>query len=446
MKASEVLKRYAAGERNFCNLNLRGQSFKGQNLSGADFSNADIRSTDFTGANLQKVNFTGVKAGLERRWNIFILVISFMSVISEALLFFNLGAGISQLKTSAWPTLILMIIFAAIILRGGIKKLIFLAIGATVVSGVGVVTGGLLLLIKIQFMPGLIAFAYGLLFAISIVSIFTTSFIAAIGKSMAYIVMGMKSIISFVIAGISIIGVAFFLPSFGSELKAIVLGIAGIGVGIIISSYIAWEAVKGNKKYITIRELAVFFAAFGGTKFYEANLTDADFKRATLQSTNFRKAILTRTNFYKTNKLDFVSPGNTYLKSSEVRQLLTTRQGQHKNFDRLDLRDINLQEANLENASFIDADFYQASLQDANLSRTKLVRTNFERADLRDANLTGSCIQDWVITESTKLDGIACDYVYLNWVDGDKRDQMPPRGKFKEGGFVTFVRYILETV
>ncbi len=44
------------------------------------------------------------------------------------------------------------------------------------------------------------------------------------------------------------------------------------------------------------------------------------------------------------------------------------------------------------------------------------------------------------------LDGVICDYVYLKWVNGDKRDQMPPRGQFKEGGFVTFVRYILDTV
>ena len=34
MKASEVLRRYAAGERDFHCVNLRGQSFKGKNLLG----------------------------------------------------------------------------------------------------------------------------------------------------------------------------------------------------------------------------------------------------------------------------------------------------------------------------------------------------------------------------------------------------------------------------
>ena len=68
MKASEVLKRYQARERNFRRVNLRGQSFKGQDLAGADFSEADIRST----------NFTGAKCGLQKRWAIVLVLISWL--------------------------------------------------------------------------------------------------------------------------------------------------------------------------------------------------------------------------------------------------------------------------------------------------------------------------------------------------------------------------------
>ena len=73
-----MLKRYAAGERNFRGANLRGQSFKGQNLSGVDFSEADLRSTNFTGANLKGTNFTGAKCGLQRRWAIFLTILSWL--------------------------------------------------------------------------------------------------------------------------------------------------------------------------------------------------------------------------------------------------------------------------------------------------------------------------------------------------------------------------------
>ncbi len=108
-----------------------------------------------------------------------------------------------------------------------------------------------------------------------------------------------------------------------------------------------------------------------------------------------------------------VRPGDSYLKNTQVRQWLIG-EGKDKNFDRQDLRKINLQgEKNLTDASFIKADLSGANLRGANLSRAKLVQTRLDNTDLKGATLTGAFIEDWSITSSTKLDEVKCEYVFM---------------------------------
>ncbi len=451
MKASEVLRRYAEGERNFRRENLQGQSFKGKSLEGADFTEADIRSADFSNANLTGANFRGAKAGLQRRQTIFLVSISLLlSALSGfCSLFIGYlvaaifdGSFISSTNPVAgtiggWVGLIVVIVFCIITIRQGIAAglgALTLAL-AVVVAGAFVIGGALIVAVELSG-----TFSVAGAFAIA------GAFAGSVAGALAFATAG---VLAFAAAGALTVAFDFAIAGAFAGLTgalAFAVGAALAGAFTLFSFCISWLAIKGDEKQALIRNIAVAFAAFGGTSFRSANLTNADFTGSTLRNTDFREAILTCTKFLNTKKLDLVRPGTSYLKNAKLRHLVITGFGQNENFDRLDLRGINLQGANLENASFIDADFYQASLKGGNLFRTILVRTNFERADLRGANLTGSCIQDWVITESTKLDKIACDYVYLRWVDGDKRDQMPPRGQFKKDGFVTFVRYILETV
>jgi hypothetical protein len=69
--------------KDFSGKNLRGRNFKGQDLTGAKFIGADIRGANFTNAILREADFTRAKAGLQRRWTIFLVTISlFLSVIS----------------------------------------------------------------------------------------------------------------------------------------------------------------------------------------------------------------------------------------------------------------------------------------------------------------------------------------------------------------------------
>lgn len=78
---------------------------------------------------------------------------------------------------------------------------------------------------------------------------------------------------------------------------------------------------------------------------------------------------------------------------------------QDEKFDRQNLREINLQGANLADASFIGTDLSLANLQDTDLSEAKLVQAQLDGTNFTGATLSGAYIQDWNITSDTKFDG-----------------------------------------
>ncbi|NJL78777.1 MAG: pentapeptide repeat-containing protein, partial [Richelia sp. SM2_1_7] len=209
-------------------------------------------------------------------------------------------------------------------------------------------------------------------------------------------------------------------------------------------------SLKGDEKYALVRNVAVAFAAIGGTSFRGADLTDADFTNARLKSTDFRTAKLIRTCFHKTKLIDRVRPGSSYLEHSQIRQLILTGQGQDKNFNRLDLRGINLKATLLTDASFIGTDLSEACLQDADLSRAKLVQTQLDNTDFTGATLTGAYIQDWNITHETKFRGVKCEYVYMRFPTKENPNPLrkPDNNDevFSDGDFGDFIQPIFDTL
>ena len=61
MKVTEVLRKYAAGFRDFSGANLTGANLSDAYLSGADFSDADLSEANLSGANLSGTNLSRAK-------------------------------------------------------------------------------------------------------------------------------------------------------------------------------------------------------------------------------------------------------------------------------------------------------------------------------------------------------------------------------------------------
>ncbi|MFG6104917.1 pentapeptide repeat-containing protein [Leptothoe sp. EHU-05/26/07-4] len=465
MKASEVLRLYEKGERDFKGVSLRGQNFKGKDLSGADFSGADIRSTNFTNANLTGAKFVEAKAGLQRRWAIGLVVVAFLlSTISGvfasiATFLVVLAFDIDKIESqvAGWASLGILFIYFFGALRKGV------AAGVLVVTFATAVTFALAIAAVVWFTaqaPGTLV----VVIATAVAFVVAVAFAVAFSVAFAFAVLGE---VAFVISVVFSVAAAFLIT--------VVSLIAGIFASLIslFSAYIGWRALKGDTRDAWLWSVAVVSATFGGTSFHGATLTDANFSCARLKSTDFRRAVLLRTRWRNADKLDRVRPGETYLNNSKVCQLLLTGNGQGQSYDHLlhltginlqganlvqanfsgsNLKHGTLQGANLANVCFIGADLNQVNLQDSDLTDAMLVQTQLDEANLTGSVLTGAYIEDWNITTKTRLNGIRCDYVFMRLPPEGDSDPNPHRKPddwnktFADGEFSDFIAPMIETL
>ncbi|NEQ36382.1 MAG: hypothetical protein F6K40_08890 [Okeania sp. SIO3I5] len=435
MRAREILQEYEKGRRDFRGVSLRGLSFKRKDLSGADFSGADIRGTNFRWTNLTGAKFCGAKAGLQKRWVVVLLVGAFIFLVMSSVLVLLISTVVLLIldpdslrdQVIGWLYFIPLVIFWIMIIRNGI-------ISITVTFNLAIAS--------IAFFPlsGTVALAFA--------STFATALAMSVGFAGAFALVGYFGV-AVAFALVEYFAFALYLGSAEANPEVgvvpLTFAFALAQLQILLTAYIAYQAIKGNEKYALIHAATITFAAIGGTSFRDTDLTDTDFTNATLKSTDFRAANIIHTCWKNTIKLDRIRPGETYLKDARVRELVRAGKGQDKNFDRLDFRGINLKEANLQDASFIGTDLNRANLQNANFSRAKLVQTLLERADLTRATLTGACVEDWGISNTTKLIDINCDYIFLKYPDRERRPADPEK-YFEPGEFAKLAQKIPNTV
>lgn len=466
MPSKKISRGHAAGDRNFCGTDLRGQSFKGQNLLGVDFSQSDIRGTDFSYANLQTANFSHCRAGLAPRQTSLLTLLSWLVTaiagiilgitIYIALTIFIPVSLVRQLpdyepggEWIGWLTLILFGFFEFVSLRLGPTPYGLLGV-VTVLVGVAA-----FFLEAVGFTSAKIVTFAILLAFLGQISLETIGAIAIATLK----TMGQKRtvIIGIAINAIATISSIHFMEAQRQYLQhnqgalRVTTDIASILIPVLAA---AFTAVIGHGIFQNtdnrpwLRKMVVYGLARRGTSFKHANLIDADFTAALLPNTNIQSATITRTNWWQALKLQVANVEKTYLEDPKVQQLVASGQGQ--DFDYKDLRGVNLQNADLTEASFVGANLSEANLAGANLARAKLVRAQLYRANLSHAELTGAYIQDWGISTETRFDGVNCDYIYMRSptpTDPDPCRKPDNRNEtFAAGDFENFIAPIIKTL
>ena len=457
MKTSEIVQQYAQGQRDFQGLNLRGFSFKNQDLSGADFSGADIRSTNFCGAGLQGTRFVGAKAGLQKRWIIWVVIVvfiltalpQFFFILNSLLMtrrvtpeyFANNSTNIVASRTA----FVIYITFLILILCQSFPKVL------TLMAFVGAFIG------SVAFMGnetiafnGFIALR-GVLFAVrTVAEVFTFAYLIAVSGSAVGAFKGFIALRGVLFAVGTVVEVfAAYLRAVSegtvgaftyAVLKVVPEAVAGLFTFTFlqvliydgVSFYVAHRAMKGEEKYALIRNITVAFAALGGTCFRGTDLTEADFTSATLKNTDFRESNLTRTSFKKANLLDLDRPGKSILSQEKVRELVVSRKGKSQNFSKVDLRGANLNHADLSYTNLTQADLSQATLHQADLEGANLTEINAIGTNFSQATLTAACVEAWNIDSTTQFDQVKCDYIYLL---NHQQERRPSSGVFAPGEF-----------
>ncbi|NEQ17848.1 MULTISPECIES: pentapeptide repeat-containing protein [unclassified Moorena] len=317
MKAQTILARYAQGERDFRRENLRGQSFQGRDLSGADFSKADIRGANFKNTILTGTKFRQAKAGLQRSWSIVILLVSSIALILSAIVSFYGGCYAAFIVNDVqganlifgWIALVAIIVLFVVILGQGIQTVQGLVVGLVFAFAVAVAVAGAFGLA----FPFALAFALGLPLVIAL-AVATTGAGSGVLDGVLVGVLGLLVAVGAAVAGVFAVQQSALTFSRTGALGFEVASAIGGTLAFLLSllgSYLGWEALNQDPKHAWIRTIAIAFAATGGTSFYNADLTDADFTGATLKSTDLRKANLTGICLDNTSELDLARRDQT---------------------------------------------------------------------------------------------------------------------------------------
>ncbi|NEP17909.1 MAG: hypothetical protein F6J97_13560 [Leptolyngbya sp. SIO4C1] len=439
MRAKELLRRYRNGERDFRRADLSGESLRGFDLTGIDLSGAnltktDLRGTKFANAKLISTQLCEARTGARRRWSMAVLLFALMLSGVAA---FILGA--------------LVALFVAPIVEPS---------GSITGSTAGDIAFGVvgLVVIEITFYfsyrqgilatLGAFAVAFAVAFAIAFAVTGAVAFAVtgAVAFAVAFAVTGA---VAFTVAGaiaFTVAGAVAFAVTEGSSNTPLIVALTLLIVltATVLSFFISRRALAGDPRDKLIRDLAVGLSALGGTSFYSADLTDANFSHASLKSAHFRQATLTRTCFHLAQRLHLSRAYKTILADRTVLNLLVSHRPEpDKSYSGLNLKGANLSGAELADLDLTETDLSGATLEGADLQRANLTKVQALGTQFHAANLTAACLKAWNIDSTTRLEGAICEYVYLLRHQQERR---PSSDSFAPGEFTKLFEEVLNTI
>lgn len=200
-----------------------------------------------------------------------------------------------------------------------------------------------------------------------------------------------------------------------------------------------WNEWRDNNPDIIPQLDGVYFPpeTYSCINLRNASLVEAEFDESCLRLADFSGALLDGAIFTNV-RLDRSRFGGASLVGGRI----FCSNLERANFDGANLRECDLSKSNLMEASFAGAD-----LSAANLAFCQLAGTN-----LASARLTGACIEDWAISEKTRVERVECSHLFRSsgpqdtgeyWsakfdVEGQLRDGLDRNGSEGQVPFYPF--------
>ncbi|MBD1877220.1 pentapeptide repeat-containing protein [Nodosilinea sp. FACHB-131] len=385
---------------------------RGKNLSRINLSGANIKGTNFSFTILEGADFREAKTGISLFWSLYFLLLSLLTAIVFSIL--------SILSIYSIIKFTILLYYFNIITIGIFLFILFVYCASSKKGHLNYIT-------KISFLVPLFLFLF--------LSISPFIISKAVGNDLIA-----ASITLFVFANI----ISFFNVSITIFLFLI---------NALIGS-IPLDEFENRQILDFIFEILKSLICQSATRFYGADLTEADFSFSDLKFSDLRHSILTRTKFINSQNLYWTNNRNPTLKDQIARLLITQQdikaldkynefiypeiqKNRHftpdelKNWQKkydidfsLDvqynltninlsgaylrganlagayLEGANLSEADLSGANLSEANLSEANLKKTNLSRASLNRTNFSKANLSDCDLSHADLRSVILNEA----------------------------------------------